>query len=106
MISRKDGASAVVGGTLPAPVRPPPTTAGSEPAALAADQILGFRLPHWLDPVSALIGLKTAVGVVIAQTVALWMDWSPTGATLAVLMLQQTYFGRTSREPSCACSVR
>ena len=95
MISRKDGASAVVGGTLPAPARPPPTTAGSEPAALAADQTLGFRLPHWLDPVSALIGLKTAVGVVIAQTVALWMDWSPTGATLAVLMLQQTYFGRT-----------
>jgi uncharacterized membrane protein YccC len=95
MISRKDGSSTVVGGTLPAPARPPPTTAGSEPAALAADQILGFRLPRWLDPVSALIGLKTAVGVVIAQTVALWMDWSPTGATLAVLMLQQTYFGRT-----------
>jgi uncharacterized membrane protein YccC len=94
MISRKDGASAVVG-TLPAPARPSPTAAGSKPAALAADQRLGFRLPHWLDPVSTLIGLKTAVGVVIAQSVALWLDWSPTGATLAVLMLQQTYFGRT-----------
>ena len=33
--------------------------------------------------------------MVIAQAVALWLDWSPTGATLAVLMLQQTYFGRT-----------
>ncbi len=62
---------------------------------MIADQTLGFRLPDWLDPVSVQIGLKTAVGVVIAQTVALWMDWSPTGATLAVLMLQQTYFGRT-----------
>ena len=60
-----------------------------------ADRLLGFRLPAWLDPVSALIGFKTAVGVVIAQAVALWLDWSPTGATLAVLMLQQTYFGRT-----------
>ena len=56
---------------------------------------MGFHLPTWLDPVSTLIGLKTAVGVVVAQAVALWMDWSPTGATLAVLMLQQTYFGRT-----------
>ena len=64
--------------------------------AVATDQTCcGFRLPAWLDPVSALIGLKTAVGVVIAQAVALWLDWSPTGATLAVLMLQQTYFGRT-----------
>jgi uncharacterized membrane protein YccC len=63
--------------------------------AAPAEQTLGFRLPSWLDPVSTLIGLKTAVGVVIAQAGALWMDWSPTGATLAVLMLQQTYFGRT-----------
>ena len=94
MISRKRGSSAVAE-SLPAPARPPPTLAGSAPAGLAADQTLGFRLPHWLDPVSALIGLKTAVGVVIAQALALWLDWSPTGATLAVLMLQQTYFGRT-----------
>jgi uncharacterized membrane protein YccC len=56
---------------------------------------LGLRLPARIDPVSALIGFKTAVGVVLAQALALWLDWSPTGATLAVLMLQQTYFGRT-----------
>jgi uncharacterized membrane protein YccC len=72
--------------------RPLPTSAG---AAAPADAIIGFGLPAWLDPVSTLIGLKTAVGVVIAQAIALWIDWSPTGATLAVLMLQQTYFGRT-----------
>jgi uncharacterized membrane protein YccC len=72
------------------------TTAASPQAlAAAADRAPDFRLPAWLDPVSALIGLKTGVGVVIAQAVALWLDWSPTGATLAVLMLQQTYFGRT-----------
>jgi uncharacterized membrane protein YccC len=60
-----------------------------------ADAPIGFGLPARLDPVSTLIGLKTAVGVVIAQAIALWLDWSPTGVTLAVLMLQQTYFGRT-----------
>jgi uncharacterized membrane protein YccC len=81
---------------MAAPARPS-TTAAASPAApaVAASQTLGFRLPDWLDPVSTQIALKTAVGLVIAQTVALWMDWSPTGATLAVLMLQQTYFGRT-----------
>jgi uncharacterized membrane protein YccC len=75
----------------------PSTTAAAGPTApvVVAGETLGFRLPDWLDPVSAQIALKTAVGVVIAQTVALWMDWNPTGATLAVLMLQQTYFGRT-----------
>jgi hypothetical protein len=62
-----------------APARPS-TTAAASPAAstVAADQTLGFRLPEWLDPVSTQIGLKPAVGVVIAQTVALWMDWNPT----------------------------
>ena len=65
-------------------------TSGASP-----DHVPSFRLPRWLDPISAQIALKTAVGVVIAQAVALWLDWSPTGATLAVLMLQQTYFGRT-----------
>jgi uncharacterized membrane protein YccC len=78
-----------------APARASATAASTRAPAVAADRTLGFRLPAWLDPVSALIGLKTAVGVVLAQTAALWMDWSPTGATLAVLMLQQTYFGRT-----------
>ncbi len=80
---------------MAAPARPSTSAARSEAPLAAADHLLRFRLPAWLDPVSALIGLKTAVGVVIAQTVALWMDWSPTGATLAVLMLQTTYFGRT-----------
>jgi uncharacterized membrane protein YccC len=70
--------------------------AGSAEAREAPlDRSLGFRLPAWLDPVSAQIAIKTAVGVVIAQAVALWLDWSPTGATLAVLMLQSPFFGRT-----------
>jgi uncharacterized membrane protein YccC len=92
MISRQNAPSTVGGEAVAAPARPSPES-GTSP--VAADPGSAFRLPAWLDPVSALIGLKTAIGVVIAQTVALWMDWSPTGATLAVLMLQQTYFGRT-----------
>ena len=100
MISGQNAPSA--GEAVAAPPRSSPTPSSAAP--LAADPSSTFSLPAWLDPVSAQIGLKTAVGVVIAQTVALWMDWSPTGATLAVLMLQQTYFGRTWREASCACS--
>jgi uncharacterized membrane protein YccC len=73
------------------PSRPAPTPPGTAPV----EPTLGFRLPDWLDPVSAQIALKTAVGVVIAQTVALWFDWSAIGAAFPVLMLQTAYFGRT-----------
>ncbi|MGH6904862.1 MAG: hypothetical protein ACREIR_19225, partial [Geminicoccaceae bacterium] len=69
---------------MAAPARASTTAASPQALAAAADGTLGLRLPSRLDPVSVLIGLKTAVGVVLAQAVALWMDWSPTGATLAV----------------------
>jgi uncharacterized membrane protein YccC len=80
---------------MAAPARASSSVARPQVAIASADRLLRFSLPSWLDPVSTLIGFKTAVGVVIAQALALWLDWSPTGATLAVLMLQQTYFGRT-----------
>lgn len=53
------------------------------------------RLPRWLDPLSTAIALKTGVGLVIAMSVALWLDWNPTGAAFACIMLQTTYLGRT-----------
>jgi hypothetical protein len=53
------------------------------------------RLPGRLDPLSTAIALKTGIGLVIAMSIALWLDWSPTGAAFACIMLQTTYLGRT-----------
>jgi uncharacterized membrane protein YccC len=75
--------------------RSSPSASSGQASVAPIDQTLGFRLPVWLDPLSTLIGIKTAVGVVIAQTVALWFDWSAIGAAFPVLMLQTAYFGRT-----------
>jgi hypothetical protein len=75
------------------PPAAPPATA---PAA-ATDSRWDWlpRLPKWIDPLSAQIALKTCVGLVIGQSIALYLDWSPTGVSFACIMLQTTYLGRT-----------
>lgn len=53
------------------------------------------RLPHWIDPLSLRVALKTCVGLVVGLSVALWLGWSPTGVAFACIMLQTPYLGRT-----------